>query len=450
MLAAGGIYFALSDTDTHTDTGPTNPSPPEQESIAPPQKVELSGAPSNQPEASPQTSRELDKAETFLRNGNLKRALRFFEKHLEQHAADENLKKRIAIIYHNYAAELFNHQEFHDALDAANRGLELEPSSRPLLKLRSILRSRLAQEQSDLDEKINLLEAALADDDNNISALLQRAEAAETMNELDDALSLYQQIAQKNAQVTGLDSKIARLQQSASVEKEFTTVEHHHFIARFEGYAQERLAWIALNVLEKAYFSINERLHMEPKEKITVVIYTGEQFRTALNVPDWSGGIYDGKIRIREGDLLTQQDKLRDVLYHEYTHALLSHHAGPTIPTWLNEGMAQLMEPSYSTRSDHTGRARLFHAAHAQDALFSPQDLTGSFLSIQDPQVVRLAYAQSVSWTESLVKRQGYFGVAEFVRHFATSKQFERSFQDKFHISMDRFFDVWLHDHISE
>lgn len=385
----------------------------------------------------------LNKAEDFLRSGNLKRALRFFEKHLNENTPNSALKKRIAIVYHNFAADLMNDGHLGRSLDAAARGLELEPSSLALKKLRSLILSRLAKEEPLEEQKKTYLNEALEDHPTNLSALLQRAEMAEEENDLETALALYEKAAQSDTDITGLETKISRLKRSFNVEKDFTTIEHHHFVARFEGYAQERLAWVALNVLEKAYFTINERLHLEPDEKITVVIYTGDQFRSALNVPDWSGGIYDGKIRIREGDLLAQQNKLQDILYHEYTHALLASHAGPRIPTWFNEGMAQLMEPGYSERTSKDQMTQLFQGAAQQGVLFTPTQLSGSFLSIENPQIVQLAYAQSASWTEALVKRQGYFGTSQLIRHFSESQNFTTSFEERFFISLNGFFKRW-------
>jgi hypothetical protein len=61
------------------------------------------------------------------------------------------------------------------------------------------------------------------------------------------------------------------------------------------------------------------------------------------DAPGWSGGLFDGKIRIPIGGIEKETPGLRMLLYHEYTHAVVRA-ITPRCPTWLNEGLAQYFE----------------------------------------------------------------------------------------------------------
>jgi tetratricopeptide (TPR) repeat protein len=442
FLVAGGL-FILSDTilnqPTHFKISPKAPSAShhtEGQSPTPEGKV---AAPQKMTEA----ERLRNKAEDFLRHGNLYRALFFFEKHLELQNADSDLLKRIAIVYHNHAAALYKDEDHDSALEAATRGLEIDPQYNALHKLRAMIFLALAKADDDLETKKDRIEMALQDNEEHVPSLLLAGEIAEQENHIEEALDYFQRAFRVSPQIRGLEKKIAKLQKSALVEEDFVHVEHNHFIARFEGYAQEKLAWIALNILEKAFFIVNERLGSQPNEKITVVIYTGDQFREALNVPDWSGGIYDGKIRIREGDLLQEHNRLRDILYHEYTHALLATTVSRALPTWFNEGIAQIMEPGHHDRRKNNQNRNRLRQARDNNALFTQAQLHGSFLKIENPQIVDLAYGQSVSWVEAMVDTQGYYGLSKLLEELRQEPNFNRAFEKTFHIKLETFVLNW-------
>ena len=66
-------------------------------------------------------------------------------------------------------------------------------------------------------------------------------------------------------------------------------------------------------------------------------------FRDVTQAPDWSGGLFDGRvIRIPVGGLATVEEAagLLNILIHEMTHAFLYRMAPEGLPLWFNEGLA--------------------------------------------------------------------------------------------------------------
>jgi hypothetical protein len=208
-------------------------------------------------------------------------------------------------------------------------------------------------------------------------------------------------------------------------------------VARFEGYAQEQLAWTALDELEEAYFSVGRALDVFPREPITVIIYTGDQYKRAVNVPDWSSGVFDGKIRIAEGQIAAERGQLRAILRHEYTHAVLATLNVP-LPTWVNEGLAEHFEGSDVEQS-----TQLCARAKEQGVVLTYAEVAGPFITIQDRTRAQLAYAAATSMIGALVASRGAYSLVTFASHLKRGEAFDSSFRDTFAVTPEQHFQRW-------
>ena len=91
--------------------------------------------------------------------------------------------------------------------------------------------------------------------------------------------------------------------------------------------------------------------------KIDVVLYSPEQFKTVTRLPAWAVGIYDGRIKVPLGGTAATADDLERVLEHELVHAIVAAIAGPTVPAWLNEGLATALERNGAEWADEVAAA---------------------------------------------------------------------------------------------
>ncbi len=212
-----------------------------------------------------------------------------------------------------------------------------------------------------------------------------------------------------------------RLQRHGDVEGTFKSARHAHFVARFEGTGSERLAWSALDVLEQSWFAVGNALDLRPVDPITVVIYTGAQYQQATATPDWSAGVFDGKIRIREGQLAADRGSLEDTLVHEYVHAALRNCVPGEVPTWFHEGLAQHFEKHASS-----GPARLGAAAKA-----TLSTLDAPFVTLNEADA-RAAYATALWMVETLVARRGVYGLQQLLAEMKQHKSFDEALQRSF------------------
>ena len=121
----------------------------------------------------------------------------------------------------------------------------------------------------------------------------------------------------------------------------------------------------------------------------------------------WSGGLNDGKLRIPIGGVTSIPPGLERVLRHELTQSFVHSIGGPQCPVWLQEGLAQLMEPrSSSMYANELGPLFLERKAIPFSVLEHPFT---RFSALQ----AQVAYAESLAAVEYL---RGRYGMGEIVR----------------------------------
>lgn len=234
-------------------------------------------------------------------------------------------------------------------------------------------------------------------------------------------------------------ARLAEAERTAAVEAGFKDNRHNHFVARFEGYAQERLAWSALDLLEQAYFSIGGKLNVFPAEPITVVIYTGDQYKQATSLPDWAAGSFDGKIRVREGSLAAERGQLEPLLRHEYTHAVVATLPG-RLPAWMNEGLANHFEgEDGAAATAWVSRARGRGPLPGWEVLERP-----SFTSLADANEAALAYAMATGLVHALVDKRGEYSLQTLMSRLRSGEDFPTAFTNTYAVSPREHYDAWV------
>ena len=93
-----------------------------------------------------------------------------------------------------------------------------------------------------------------------------------------------------------------------------------------------------LPVLDSEFTRISEILGCRSEERMTAIVQTPEAFRQATGAAEWSGGQYDGRIRVALLET-APGEHTRQTFAHEIVHACLARTGD--WPAWLHEGLAQ-------------------------------------------------------------------------------------------------------------
>ncbi len=116
-------------------------------------------------------------------------------------------------------------------------------------------------------------------------------------------------------------------------------LQSHHFALRYDGSAlSESVASQMLAALDEEYARIGSAIGCRLEEQLAVIVQTDGAYRASTEEAAWSGGIYDGRIRVvMQGPGLSRAT--RAALAHELVHACLARSG--RYPRWFHEGMAQ-------------------------------------------------------------------------------------------------------------
>lgn len=203
-----------------------------------------------------------------------------------------------------------------------------------------------------------------------------------------------------------LEAYLAKAEREEKTESDFRETETGHFVIHFEGSTTDPTLRSAIQEeLEGAYGDLVNSLGVAPRQTIAVSLYTNQAFFDVTQAPAWSGAINDGRLRIPVQGLTAVTPELQRVLRHELTHSFIAQIAGGRCPQWLNEGIAQLMEPRTIGNTRGPRLARLY--ATGQELPLSSLEV--SFLNFSPFEAV-LAYDESLAAVEYI---RDTYGMAE-------------------------------------
>lgn len=249
-------------------------------------------------------------------------------------------------------------------------------------------------------------------------------------SDIDSALRVYEAALEHAPADTLLTARVDAVRREAALHRDFFRSQGSHFTVLFEGPSDEALAQRAIEILESAYFRVGAALSTFPEHAVTVVLYTREQFRDITRSPQWAAGAYDGRIRIPVQGVRTDSHELERVLTHEFTHALVQSIAPRGVPTWLNEGLAVLFEP--------TGEAWTDMQLWGNAARLPLERLDGGFARLSGTDA-RMAYAQSAALVRAMLNHGGPAAVVAILQDLASGDSFAAALERRMFIPYDTF-----------
>ena len=227
---------------------------------------------------------------------------------------------------------------------------------------------------------------------------------------------------------------LARAQREQTVESEFTQHESSHFVLHYEGKeTTEALRGQILTVLEADYDDLVRDLGMPPRDNILVTLYTETAFFDVTHAPSWVGALNDGKLRIPVRGLTSVSPELARVLKHELAHSFIMKLSGGRCPPWLNEGIAQFLEPK-NLGSDGHQLALLYKAQ--QNIPFNV--LEGSFVTFSGAKAY-VAYAESLAAVSYINDSYGLSDVQRILERLSQGNSTEAALRATLHSDYGQF-----------
>jgi tetratricopeptide (TPR) repeat protein len=200
---------------------------------------------------------------------------------------------------------------------------------------------------------------------------------------------------------SNVQALLARAERETTAESNFQQSETGHFQLRYEGASTPApLRREIEQTLEQEYSQLEAELGIAPQNTISVSLYSDKAFFDVTQAPSWTGALNDGKLRIPIQGLKQVTPALARILKHELAHSFINQASQGRCPQWLNEGIAQLIEPR--TLGARGARLAQLYSAHGEVPL---QQLQSSFMDYSSDEA-RLVYDQALAAAEYI--RQTY------------------------------------------
>ena len=268
------------------------------------------------------------------------------------------------------AQELFERQEFDEA-EKLLAGLGPAPGDPSVAVHRAQALLRLAR----IDGAHRVIQTALRTYPDHPDLLAFAGLALYFRDDLPGARSYLKRSLAFHSN-SGVAALLRKIDKESAGDKSGGVTYGTRFVLRYE---DESLSAADARRVRDAFESevsrISFQLGCESGERVTVILQSGENFRNTTGSQKWSGGSYDGKIRIVLGEGGIVDDQVRRSLSHEFVHACLTRRG--SWPGWFHEGVAQHLSGVRLTGNKWT----LLKQAHEANGLPKLEELGIGWMS---------------------------------------------------------------------
>jgi tetratricopeptide (TPR) repeat protein len=345
------------------------------------------------------------KAAQLMQQGEFDKALDELKSGVSLYPYDPGLRHSLAQAYLQLGQREMASTRYSEAAEHFAQARELFPNNCEFSLLRG-----MALYQA---KKYDAARAELEQAGDGADALFLLGKISYDTGDLPTAIAYWKRAEQKKPSEKGIRTMIEKAERELPVESRMDKGYSSMFDLSFDAELPPGLSSEVLDTLEKAYNTVCSDLGFFPASRIPVLLYTKSDYSSVTRGPDWSGGLYDGKVRLPVGGVTALTPQLRAVLFHEFTHVVIAQLTGGNIPTWLNEGLAEI---EGRKEFSHPG-VDLARSAANKETL-SLEKLSGSFTSMNGGQAA-VAYEQSYSIANFMVSRYGWYAVQGILKRLA-------------------------------
>jgi len=352
---------------------------------------------------------------SLMEKGEHDKALEQLQKAYGMYPYDQVLKKNLAEAYTFVGQRLMHENSYEAAAASFDRARELFPD----IPRYYVMRGIALYYSKYPDAAQNELERARGIGGDSHDILYYLAKIQYDGGNLAAALELLEKAVVLKADFTTAREMAEKIKRELAVEKSMDRGYSSRFVISYDSEMKSHLAGDILSALEDAYSNVGRDLSTFPTARVNVILYTKKDYKSVTAGPDWSGGLYDGKIRLPVGGAQELSDQLKSVLFHEYTHVVVQEITHGNCPTWLNEGLAELEgRKIFNHPMSDLGKA-------AKSGKYIPFTSMESGFTGLGSKEAALSYQQSYSLVNFMVTAYGWPKVTEILQQLGSGMKIE-------------------------
>ena len=351
-------------------------------------------------------------------------------------------RRQLATAYNNYGVSLGRQGQWDAAIRQLEEAIRFDDANEQFRHNLANLycnQAQAAYERHQSREALLAIDKALALSPQLAAAYTLRGQIEYDQQQLKDAKASWQRALELDSSQAHLAERLRQVTQELPVESKFERLSQAYIDLRYAEELPSPVGFDLRDVLLEARREVGSHLLSWPAHKIVVLIYSAASFRALrAETPDWVAGQFDGKIRVPLPGTQLSQQAVRQILFHEYTHALIHDLTSDHCPTWLNEGLAE-----YEGRSQAPGSLRLLQEATQTKTLIPWEELSDHIAMTRPAQDVELAYQQSYSLTAYLIDRYSFWRMRRILKSVGEGRPWQQVLTDELHLKLSRIEADW-------
>ncbi len=363
-----------------------------------------------------------DSARELIRRGEYDKALDQLKEAFSLFPYNESIRKNLIAAYAAVGKKELERKEFDAAAENFDNARKLSPDTQEY----GVLRGIALYLGKHYDAAAIELEQARQNGEDNVPLLFYLGRVYYDSGDLEKALAAWDgalTIEPGNKPIRDMVEKARReLAVESRMEKGYSSM----FVISYDEGTRSDLADAVLDALESAYNRVGYDLSYYPTTRVPVILYNKKDYRIVTAGPEWSGGLYDGKVRLPIGGAKEITPVLRGVLSHEYTHVVVGELTKGNCPTWLNEGLAEVE----GRKEFNPGMTEL--ATSAKAGVLFPFSSMEKSLSTLDAKNALLAYQQSYAMVSFMISAYGWHKVRETLVNLGAGMRFDAAIAGAF------------------
>ena len=263
------------------------------------------------------------------------------------------------------------------------------------------------------DEALDCLDTALQLHPNYPPALRRRARIFEEK-------ALYESLVD-DIDLGMEPSRLFRLQRQVKERLALpSTIRRKSFVLKYDKTIPSDVLWPICQLIERTRLEVGDIFQCYPQRKIAISVEDTSHQSTTRRVPSWAAATYDGSIQLtcpiyREPNL----GILLTLIRHEWVHLIVDLLTHRQCPTWLDEGLAQIISRPMMRFERHQLRT-----ARQNGRILSSDELMRPFNEM-DTNQRRLAYLQAAAIVEYLIKQFGIPQIRELLSKISSGMSTE-------------------------
>ena len=352
-------------------------------------------------------------------------------------------RSQLAVAYNNYGVSLGEQGLWELAATQLQEALRLDEANqqyRQNLANIYLNQAQQAYQRHAADEALSAIEHALHYYPDLALGYALLGEIEYGRQRLKEAKAAWQRAVELDPSQDALKKRLEQVTEELPVESKFERLSQSSFDLRYEEGLERPVGFDIRDALLGARREVGSDFAYWPRQKIVVLIYSAENFRKLREeTPEWVAGQFDGKIRVPLPSAGLELAMVRQILFHEYAHALIHDLSGGQCPLWLNEGLAE-----YEGRTQLQGSLERLKKARDAEQLIPWPELSARFSPSLSGEEVALAYEQAYSIVAYLTSRYGFWRVRRLLKAVGGGQGWEAAFADEFRMKLPRLERQWL------